>query len=339
MQESRLNCVILAAGKGTRMVSKMPKIAHKIMGKPMVRHVVAAARALGAERIIVVTGHERQVVEDVLENEEVTFAVQAEQKGTAHALLCAESQLDDGDILVLYGDVPLIQATTLSGFLEFFERSEGICFMTAEVARPEGYGRVIVGEDNEILDIVEESDATADLRRVRVINTGICMIRRDLLSLAKSVTPNNRKGEYYLTDICKVAREKGIRVKAYLHADSTEVLGINTRRELQDVSEIMRNRILDRHMDSGVTITDRTVHLGDEVTIGRDTIILPYTYISGRTEIGEDVTIGPHVTIETCTVGKGAVIEGFVSMEDATVEDGGRVKAFSRIVGQTIRRD
>jgi len=337
MRELRLNCVILAAGKGTRMLSRMPKIAHAILGKPMVRHVVKTARGLGAQKIIVVTGHERQVVEEILRNDEVTFSLQAEQKGTAHALLTAENQLDDGDILILYGDVPLIEAGTLFDLIEFFARSEGICFMTTEVNRPEGYGRVIVGGSDEILDIIEESDATEEIRKVRVINTGICMIRRDLLSLVKLVTPNNRKGEYYLTDICKVAREKGIRVKAYLHANPTEVLGINTRKELQDASEIMRNRILDRHMESGVTIIDRTVYVEDEVTIGRDTTIMPYTYITGKTEIGEEATIGPHVTITSSVIGKGAVIESFVALQDARVEECARVESFSRIVGETIR--
>lgn len=338
MQKSQFNCVVLAAGKGTRMVSKIPKIAHPIMGKPMVRHVVAAARAAGAKTIVVVTGHERQTVEDILRNDDVRFALQAEQKGTAHALLCAESQLDDGDILVLCGDVPLIQPPTLSRFLEFFQGSEGVCFMTTEVARPEGYGRVIIGDNDEILDIVEESDAAPETKRIRIINTGICMIRRSLLPLVKAVTPNNRKGEYYLTDICKIAREKGVRVTSYLHEDSTEVLGINTRKELQDVGMIMRNRILDRHMESGVTIADRTVYVEDEVTIGRDTAIHPYSYISGKTEIGEETTIGPHVTIKSCVIGKGAVIEGFVSMEGVTVEEGTRVPSFNRMTGKAIRQ-
>jgi bifunctional UDP-N-acetylglucosamine pyrophosphorylase/glucosamine-1-phosphate N-acetyltransferase len=318
------------------MVSRIPKIAHLIMGKPMVCHVVATARASGAEKVIVVTGHEREIVEDILKNEGVSFAVQTEQKGTAHALLSAEDQLHNGDILVLYGDVPLIRVSTLSRFLDFFARSEGICFMTTEVPRPDGYGRVIVGENDEILDIVEDSDASPEVRKVRVINTGICMIRQDILQLVKTVTPNNRKGEYYLTDICKVAREKGIRPRSYLHPDATEVLGINTRKELQDVGMIMRNRILDRHMESGVTVADRTVYVEDGVTIGRDSRLLPYSYISGTTEIGEETTIGPHVMIESCVIGKGVVIEGFVSLRNTTVKDGSRVPPFTSIFDKTI---
>lgn len=323
------NCVILAAGKGTRMVSRIPKIAHPIMGKPMVCHVVTAARQLGSERIIVVTGHERETVEEILADQKVMFALQAEQKGTAHALLTTESLLGDGDILVLYGDVPLIQASTIQAFVEFFRQSEGIAFMTTEVDRPEGYGRVLVGKGAEIMDIVEDREASDDIKKINVINTGICMIRRDLISLVKAVTPDNSKGEYYLTDICKIAKSKGIGVKAYHHGNSSEVLGINTRKELQEVNLIMRRRILDRHMAAGVTIADDTVYVEGDVVIGRDTAVLSYSYVTGRTEIAEDVIIGPHVKIENCVIGRGAVIESFVSLSDARVAPGERVRSLS----------
>jgi bifunctional UDP-N-acetylglucosamine pyrophosphorylase/glucosamine-1-phosphate N-acetyltransferase len=330
MQMSQHSCVILAAGKGTRMVSKIPKIAHPIMGKPMVCHVVAAARQLESQRIVVVTGHERGAVENVLRDENVVFALQSEQKGTAHALLTTESLLGDGDVLVLYGDVPLIQASTLQAFVEFFRQSEGITFMTTEADHPEGYGRVLIGRDAEIIDIVEDREASDDVKKVNVINTGICMIRRDLLSLVKAVTPDNSKGEYYLTDICKIAKSNGIGAKAYHHRNSSEVLGINTRKELQEVNLIMRRRILDRHMAAGVTIEDATVYIEDDVVIGQDTTILPYSYIAGKARIAEDVTIGPHVKIENCAIGRGAVIESFVSLTGARVAPGERVRSFSR---------
>ena len=234
---ARLNCVILAAGKGTRMVSKLPKIAHPIMGKPMVRYVVAAARTLKPEAIVVVTGHEHHLVEACLEEDrDVRFALQAEQKGTAHALLCSEANLGDGDILVLYGDVPLMKSSTLEAFAEAFSQSDGIAFMTTEVENPAGYGRVIVAPGGEILDIVEDSEAAGQVRDIRVINTGICMIRREHLSLVKAVTSNNKKGEYYLTDICKIAGQRGLKVLSYLHGQAHEVLGINTRRELAEAN-------------------------------------------------------------------------------------------------------
>jgi bifunctional UDP-N-acetylglucosamine pyrophosphorylase / glucosamine-1-phosphate N-acetyltransferase len=327
----QLNCVILAAGKGTRMVSKLPKIAHPIMGKPMVRYVVAAARELTPRKIVVVTGHEHALVEECLRDDNVEFALQAEQKGTAHALLSAEKMLADGDILVLYGDVPLMTAATLQAFLRAFDASDGIAFMTTEVERSDGYGRVIVGDAGEILDIIEDNDATGAVRDIRIINTGICMIRRDRLSLVKAVTPNDKKGEYYLTDICKIARDRGIKVLSYLHGSPNEVLGINTRLELSEAGQLVRNAILDAHMAQGVTIADRSVYIEADVQIASDTVISPYCYITGKTSIGGDTVIGPHVIIKDSVVGAGAYIEGFAYLDGAKIQDGARVPTFTRI--------
>jgi bifunctional UDP-N-acetylglucosamine pyrophosphorylase/glucosamine-1-phosphate N-acetyltransferase len=326
-----LNCVILAAGKGTRMKSKLPKIAHPIMGRPMVRYVVAAARELDPREIVVVTGYESALVEDCLRDDHVKFALQAEQKGTAHALLVAEAQLADGDILVLYGDVPLIKASTLRAFMESFRESEGIAFITTRVDRPDGYGRVIVDADGNILDIVEDSEAAGAVRDVDLINTGICMIRRNLFGLVKSVTPENRKGEYFLTDICKLAQGRGIKVRAHFHPEAGEVLGINTRRELSEAILLVRNAILDRHMARGVTVTDRSAYIEADAQIESDTVISPYCYITGKTHIGSDAIIGPHVIIKDSVIGRGARVEGFAYLDGAHVEDGALVPAFSRI--------
>ncbi len=332
----QLNCVILAAGKGTRMRSKKPKIAHAIMGKPMVRYVAAAAKQLRADRTIVVTGHEKAVVEECLREDNVLFALQAEQKGTAHALLTAEQQLVEGDILVLYGDVPLIQSSALHAFIEFFHGTDGIAFMTTTIPDPKGYGRVIVGTDGEIMDIVEDSEATGDVRNVTEINTGICMIRRDRLDLVKAVKPDNSKGEYYLTDICKTAKEKGVTVKAYHYAHAHQVLGINTRRELMEAQAVMKNAILDRHMASGVTIMDRNTYIEDQVTIGADTVIYPDSYLMGATAIGEDCVIGPHAIIRESTIGNGVTIEPFSSLDGVRTEEGVKIGPFSRIRPTTV---
>ncbi len=327
-----LNCVILAAGKGTRMKSKTPKIAHPIMGRPMIHYVVEAARELDPATIIVVTGHESETVKACLFDPRGLYALQAEQKGTAHALMSAEGLLDaGGDVLVLYGDVPLIQASILRAFMESFWQSEGIAFMCTRVGRPEGYGRVITDSSGNILDIVEDSEATGQVRSIDLINTGICMIRRNLFGLVKSVTPENKKGEYYLTDICKIAKERGIRVRAHLHPESSEVLGINTRRDLLEANVHMRNAILDRHMVGGVTVADRTVYIEGDVAIGSDTTISPYCYLVGRTEIGPDVTIGPHSFIKDSKIAKGACVEGFAFLDGATLKEGERVAAFSRL--------
>ena len=332
----RINCVILAAGKGTRMRSKTAKIMHPLMGRPMIRYVLDAARAISPGRIIVVTGHGQEEVERSLKEADLSFALQAEQKGTAHALLAAEAHLAPGDILVLYGDVPLIRAATLERFIEFFRGSQGIAFMTTEVERPEGYGRVITDGTGAILDIVEDSEAAGPVKEIRVINTGICMIRADMLPLVKAVTPDNKKGEYYLTDICTQARNKGITVKAFLHRESAEVLGINTRKDLLDAGIVMRNAILDRHMEQGVTIMDRDTYIETGVVIGPDTTIFPHCFLMGRTEIGREVTIGPHAVIRDSVIGDGVVVEPFTSLDGVHAFEGVKIGPFARIRPTTV---
>lgn len=326
----KLDVVILAAGKGKRMISKKPKVMHPVMGRPMIGYVVERALALSPGRVIVVMGHEREAVEAYLKEKNVAFAVQEEQKGTAHALLTAEPYLSGGDILVLYGDVPLIELSTLAAFVAFFRDSQGIAFMTTEVADPSGYGRMIMKGD-EIREIVEHVEATPEQRLIREINTGICMLRREYLPLLKSVKANNKKGEYYLTDIVTIARDQGMTVKGYHHGVSHEVLGINTRSELLDANVIMQERILQRHMDRGVTITGRDVYIEEGVVIGQDTVILPGCSIGGATAIGEDVAIGPNVVIRDSVIGNGVVIEPFSSLEGVTTEDGVKIGPFARL--------
>jgi bifunctional UDP-N-acetylglucosamine pyrophosphorylase / glucosamine-1-phosphate N-acetyltransferase len=336
---SQLNIVILAAGKGKRMLSARPKVLHEIMGKPMLEYVVEEARKLSPSKIVVVTGHEKGLVEEHLRSAGVLFALQEEQKGTAHALLTAEGMIGDGDntgdVLVLYGDVPLIRAATLRAFLAFFETSEGVAFVTTEVNNPDGYGRVIM-EGSEIRQIVEDADADQAQKKIREINTGICMLRRDTLSLAKEIQAENAKGEYYLTDICKVAGARGIRVKGYHYGDAQEVLGINTRKELLEANRIMRERILDRHLQQGVTLLGDGIYIEQDVQIGPDTVIFPFSYLRGTTLIGEGVTIGPHAVIKDSQLGDNVTVEPFCSLDGVTAEPNVKIGPFSRIRPTTI---
>ena len=256
--------VILAAGKGKRMRSKQPKVLHEIMGKPMIEYVVEGAKQLSPSKIVVVTGHEKELVEERLKDAGISFAAQKEQKGTAHALLAAEPMIGDdnnmGDLLVLYGDVPLIKAATIRAFIAFFQSSQGVAFMTTEVSDPTGYGRVIMDGDM-IRDIVEDADADASQKKIREINTGICMLGKEMLPLVREIEAENAKGEYYLTDICKVARMHGIAVKGYHYGDAQEVLGINTRKDLLEANRVMRERILGQHMDQGVTLLGEGIYI------------------------------------------------------------------------------
>lgn len=324
---SQTDIAVLAAGKGTRMLSDRPKVMHEIMGRPMIGHVVATAAGLDPHRIIVVTGHGKEEVEGYLKDSNVSFAVQDPQLGTAHALLVCGDLLGSNDVLVLYGDVPLIRKETLQNIRKVFEVSDGIVFMTTETAAPEGYGRVVM-KDGYIEAIVEHSDATPEQRKIREINTGICMLRADRLPLLHKINADNSKGEYYLTDVCLVAKREGIRVAAYHHPDSREVLGVNTRQDQTDANQTMKDRKLDLLMAQGVTLVSREIYIESEVEIGRDTIIYPNCYLGGKTRIGEQVIIWPNSVIIDSIIEDRTVIKGFSRLEGAVVTAGTQVKPF-----------
>lgn len=330
-----LDIVILAAGKGERMVSEKPKVLHEVMGKPMIDYVVEAAQGLKPSKIVVVTGHGREKVEAHLLDGSVICAVQQDQKGTAHALMTALQHLGENDVLVLYGDVPLIELATLRDFLSFYEEGRHITFMTTDVTDPKGYGRVItVGSD--IIDIKEEIDASPEEKEIREINTGICIIPRESLSYLKEISADNKKGEYYLTDICKIARNKGDLVKAYRHGVTSEVLGINSRKEQTAANKIMKQRVLERHMKNGVSFIDSNVYIGSDVEIGKDTTIFPDCYILGKTVIGEQVTIGPNVNIRDSIIHGNVKISGFADLEGVELMDGSEVGPFSYLRPEAV---
>jgi bifunctional UDP-N-acetylglucosamine pyrophosphorylase / glucosamine-1-phosphate N-acetyltransferase len=326
----QLNIVILAAGKGERMLSKKSKVMHEVMGKPLIGHVVERAKELSPVEIVVVTGFGREEVEAYLENWNVDISVQTEQKGTAHALLSAERFIKGGDVLVLYGDVPLIEASTLKNFLSFYMHFNSIAFLTTQVENPQGYGRVIM-KDDEILNIVEDADATTEEKMVNEINTGICIIPEEHFPLLRLIEPNNKKGEYYLTDICKVAKKKGLHVKGCSHSESTEVLGINNKKELLDANMTMRDRILDKHMINGATLLDRNIYIESDVVIGKETTVFPNSYMLGSTVIGDNVVIGPNTVIKNSKINNNVRIEGFTIIEESEVKEDKIIKAFSQI--------
>jgi bifunctional UDP-N-acetylglucosamine pyrophosphorylase / glucosamine-1-phosphate N-acetyltransferase len=331
----QLNVVILAAGKGERMVSGKPKVMHEVMGKPMIGHVVERAKELSPLNIVVVVGFGREKVEEYLKAYDVKCSIQTEQKGTAHALLSAERFLDRGDVLVLYGDVPLIEASTLNNFISFSMESGDISFLTTYVDDPAGYGRVMMKGD-EISDIIEDADAKLEEKGVKEINTGICIIPEARFPLLKMIEDNNKKGEFYLTDICKVARKQGFCIKGFHHHKSADVLGVNGRKELLEANVIIRDRNLDAHMRNGVTLLSRDIYIESSVTIGRDTTIFPNCYIMGATTIGENVSVGPNSVIRDSRIDDDVLIEGFTVMEGAEVKEGVSIGPFSRIRPKTI---
>ncbi|MCX8111468.1 MAG: NTP transferase domain-containing protein [Syntrophorhabdaceae bacterium] len=326
---NRFDVIILAAGKAERMKSEKPKVLHEIMGKPMIGYVIERAKELATDNITVVVGFGREKIIPFISLYNVNFTVQTEQKGTGHAVLCAEDSLKGEDLLILYGDVPLMDTSTLLDFIEFYNKKRTITFMTTSVEDPSGYGRVIM-EGEYIKAIIEDAEATQTQREVKEINTGICIIPAEHLSLLKEIKNNNKKGEYYLTDICHVAGEKGMDVKGFHYPVASYVLGINSRRELLEANIIMRDRINLFHMQNGVTLLDRNIYIESDVKIQRDTVIYPDSYIMGNSRIGGHVIIGPNSIIKDSTIHNNVVLRGFVHLEGVEIKEGEVLEVFEK---------
>lgn len=325
----KLDIVILAAGKGERMVSRKPKVMHEILGKPLVGYVMDAAKSLNPAQIIAVTGYGRETVDEYVQRQGVATAFQAEQKGTAHALACAADCLKGNDILVLLGDVPLVQKKLLEDFCAFCRRSQTIVFLTTDVKDPTGYGRVLMDGDY-IDDIREHAELSDEERSIRRINTGICYIPYRDIGLIDAIEANNRKGERYLTDICKIAKARGRRAKGFFYPNEDEVLGINTLKGLLEATLVMRRKINEKHMAGGVTLLGDDIYIGNDVTIGRGTVISPACHILGTTRIGAGVSIGPCSMIMDSILHDNVTIHGFVSLDSVEVKENVALGPFSR---------
>lgn len=321
---SELVAVILAAGKGTRMKSKLPKVLHKIGGKPMLQHVLDAADAAGAARKVVVVGHEAELVEAMV-GEQAQMALQAEQLGTGHAVMQTEAVLKDfcGTVMIICGDTPLLEAAELKKFYEGHVASQAAAtVLTAFMDDPAGYGRIIRDADGNVLGIVEEKDAVLEQKAIKEINTGIYCVEAPLLfEVLAILTCDNAQGEYYLTDVLAKLNAMGKKVGGVATADSDMIMGINSRRQLAEVENIMRQRILNKLMDDGVTIMDpASTFIEKGVEIGQDTVIYPYTWLEGTTKIGEDCQIGPNVRLTNVRIGNTAELQ-FVYGHDCEVQD------------------
>ena len=323
--DQKLAAVILAAGQGTRMKSELPKVLHAVGGKPMLSQVVQTARAVGATPIIPVIGHGAELVRRALNSEELIFVLQEQQLGTGHALQCAETTLHDftGDLLLLCGDVPLLREETLRALLGHHHKTgASVTILTAEMADPTGYGRILRGPNGVEL-IVEEKDATDAQRQVREINTGIYLFRApQVFAFLRQLDNCNAQGEYYLTDVVSAARQAGERVEAMLVADAQETMGINDRVQMAQADHIMRGRINALHQRAGVTLVDpAATYIGPEVAIGPDTLIHPGVHLRGRTTIGRACEIEPGVVVTDCTIGDRVHLKPGSVLSESTIGD------------------
>ena len=317
MSNPRLAAVIvLAAGEGTRMKSATPKVLHRIAGRTLVGHAIAAAREAQPEHLAVVVRHERDLVAThVAEvDPKAVIADQDDVKGTGRAVQCALDVLPadlDGTVLVTYGDVPLLSGSTLHALVDHHSASgSAVTVITANLANPTGYGRILRGADDSVEGIVEHKDATQEQLAITEINSGIyafdAQVLRDAL---EHVTTDNSQGEKYLTDVLAIARSAGRRVAAHLIDDLWQTEGVNDRVQLARLGKELNRRITEKWMREGVTIVDPdTTWIDADVAIGRDATILPGTQLLGATTIGADAVIGPDSTLEDTEVGERATI-------------------------------
>ncbi|HLY97763.1 MAG TPA: bifunctional UDP-N-acetylglucosamine diphosphorylase/glucosamine-1-phosphate N-acetyltransferase GlmU [Candidatus Angelobacter sp.] len=309
----RLAIVIMAAGKGTRLKSKRPKVLHEVGGRPMLAHVIEAARQIvPAHDIYVVIGHEAERVRAAVESMGVQFVLQAEQLGTGHAILCARSQVQQFDhVLVLSGDVPLIRPETLAALRDFhLGRKAAMTILTAEPADPFGYGRMIRASGDRVKAIVEQKDLTRPQQRVREINSGIyAFATAPLLAHIDRLSTRNAQGEFYLTDMAAHLVKAKKPVLAMKARDAEEILGANTLAELASLDSDLRRRKCSELMASGVTIYQpETCVIDAEVEIAPDTIIEPFVQILGPTKIGTDCRIRSYTIISSSQIGQGVQI-------------------------------
>ncbi|MBR4114102.1 MAG: NTP transferase domain-containing protein, partial [Anaerotignum sp.] len=254
-----LKAIILAAGEGSRMKSKKPKVLHEILNKSMVDYVIETAKGCGAEEVCVVVGHKAEMVKEGIKAEGVSFALQAEQKGTGHAVMMAGDFIDENsDMMILYGDTPLITGETLAKLVEVHrEEGHGVTVVSSKVADPTGYGRIMRNDAGSFMRIVEHKDASDVERLINEINTGIYIFNgKDLKDSLGKLNNNNAQGEYYLTDCLELILKAGKKVEAVIAKDADEFFGVNSRVQLAEAAKIMKNRINRKHMENGVTLVD-----------------------------------------------------------------------------------
>lgn len=348
------SCVILAAGKGTRMKSALPKVMHKVAGQPLITHVLSACAPLLPEKTAVVVAPSMDSVKQAVAafGKNVQLVVQTEQKGTGHAVLCSKEFFNGykGKVLVLCGDTPLITTKTLEGLLEAAQSHE-IVVLGMRLANPFGYGRLITDASGRLEEIIEERDATAEQKAIDLCNSGIMVVSGDrLFTLLEKLTPNNSAGEYYLTDIVALANDMELHCQTVEAPDSSELAGINTRAQLASAENVLQNKLRAQMMENGVTLIDpQSVYLRSDTKIAADVVVHPqvvfgdnvivesgveirsFSHIEGA-YIEEGAIIGPFARIRPkSTIGKNAHIGNFVEIKNTMLGDGAKANHLSYV--------
>ncbi|EOA8343973.1 bifunctional UDP-N-acetylglucosamine diphosphorylase/glucosamine-1-phosphate N-acetyltransferase GlmU [Enterococcus faecalis] len=326
--------IILAAGKGTRMKSKLYKVLHPVAGKPMVEHILDQVEQTEPTEIVTIVGHGAEMIKSHL-GERSQYALQAEQLGTGHAVMQAQELLGgkQGTTLVITGDTPLLTAETLENLFDYHQgKNASATILTAHAEDPTGYGRIIRDHVGIVERIVEQKDASEEEARVQEINTGtFCFDNASLFEALAKTDTNNTQGEYYLTDIIEILKKEGKAVAAYQMADFDEAMGVNDRVALSTANKIMHRRLNEMHMRNGVTFIDPdTTYIDEGVVIGSDTVIEAGVTIKGKTVIGEDCLIGAHSEIVDSHIGNQVVVKQSV-IEESVVREGADVGPYAHL--------
>jgi bifunctional UDP-N-acetylglucosamine pyrophosphorylase/glucosamine-1-phosphate N-acetyltransferase len=321
-----LSAVVLAAGHGTRMRSARPKPLHRLCGRPMILHVLDALAELPVTRVVVVVGHRAEwvtktLVEHAPPGMAIEFVEQVEQRGTGDAMSVAltglpeEEDGEDGDVVVLPGDTPLLRPGTLARLVRAHQASDDAAtLLTAVLDDPTGYGRVVRGRDDAVARVVEQGDATDEQLEVHEVNTSMYCVKRSVLAPSlRRLSPSNAQGEYYLTDVVEVLYEAGHRVGSVIVEDTMEVAGVNDRAQLAVAEAELRDRINERWMRRGVTMWDpETTYIDVDVSLATDVVLLPGVILQGACVVGEHAELGPDTRLVDCTIGEGAVVASSV---------------------------
>lgn len=330
----KISAILLAAGQGTRMKSSLPKVLHPVAGKPMIWHALRAVATSTTEKPVVVIGHGADEVKGYL-GESAQTVRQEPQLGTGHAVMAAENLLRGRSdlVVVCYADMPLLRGETLQKLVETQKQNKGpMSLLTVVADDPRGFGRIVRGRDGTVSAIVEEYVATPEQLQIKELNVGgYCFDAKWLWEALKRIPKNPKKGEYYLTDTVELAVKDGLSVHATAMDDLEEIIGVNTRAHLAEVEAAMRRRINEAHMLNGVTMIDpASSYIEADVKIGRDTTIMPNTYLQGKTELGEGNVVGPNTVVRDTKIGNGCKILASV-LEGATLENDVDMGPFARL--------
>lgn len=339
----KLACVVLAAGLGKRMYSSLPKVLHRIYGTTMLQHVLNTVCRLNPQKIIVVIGKNNKKIEEMIKSDSnicrdkrlISFAYQKVAKGTADALLSALPFMKSfkGTVIVLNGDTPLISDRTLKRIISLHKRKKDcISLLSFQASEPRSYGRIIRDRTGNVISVIEDCDATASQKKIKEVNSGVYVMKTEVLPLLREIEINESKGEYYLTDIIHIARRKGVKTSAYCIGSEEECIGVNTREELEKAGRFMKERIINTWIHKGVNFIDTaSVFITPEIEIGKGTTVYPNVHLEGSTKIGKQCMLYPNVRIHNSMIGDGSIIKDCTLIEGSVVKKRATIGPFAHL--------